>query len=30
MILIRRSPERDLSGPAEPDRLAEIPRNILQ
>ena len=30
VILIRRSPERDLSGPAEPDRLAEIPRNILQ
>lgn len=30
MILVRLSPERDLRGPAEPDGLAEIPRNILQ
>ena len=30
MILIRRSPECDLRGPVEPDRLVEISRNILQ
>ena len=30
MILIRRSPERDIRGPAEPGRLPEIPRNRLQ
>ena len=30
MILIRRSPERDIRGRAEPGRLPEIPRNRLQ
>lgn len=30
MILVRSSPECDIGGHAQPDRLAEIRRNILQ